>query len=137
MDGWVSPVNNIEEPFTVATFGTPSIGTGPSQAAVGTGYIHAETSGGNTFKEFNMGKNFPAKEIYGVAFYYHMYGATIGSAKLETSGDNGMNWVGLWSKTGDKGDQWFQATVYTPAFSSMDMLKFTCVPHSLPRALQS
>ena len=104
------------------TGGTPSIGTGPSSAAVGTGYIHAETSG-QYGKIFDLEKTFPAgSELYGVAFQYHMYGSTVGFAVLETSAD-GTSWDWLWSKSGDLGNQWLQATVY--AGSGQTMVRYT------------
>merc|ERR1719424_72999 len=70
-----------------------------------------------------MEKSFPAgQELYGVAFQYHMYGAAIGSAVLETSAD-GASWDALWSKSGNLGDQWLQAALY--ADPGQTMLRFT------------
>ena len=111
----------------VATAGTPSTGTGPSQAAVGTGYIHAETSGpANYNADFDLSRTLPAGvTAYGFAFQYHMFGAAMGSAVLETSAD-GTSWTSLWSKSGEQGNQWLQATAY--AGSGQTMLRYTCVP---------
>ena len=122
-DGWITPTIHGDLPFTLATAGTPSVGTGPSSAAVGTGYIHAETSGQNN-QIFDLEKSFPTgQELYGVAFQYHMYGATMGSAVLESSA-TGTSWASLWSKSGNMGDQWNQATVYALG-SGPTMLRFT------------
>ena len=87
--------------------------------------VHAETSGSNTFKIFDLEKSFPAgQELYGIGFQYHMYGSTIGLAVLETSA-NGTSWGPLWSKSGDLGDQWLQATVYAGSGQSMVRFKYT------------
>ena len=63
------------------------------------------------------------QELYGIAFQYHMYGATMGSAVLESSA-TGTSWASLWSKSGNMGDQWNQATVYALG-SGQTMLRFT------------
>jgi hypothetical protein len=85
-------------------------------------YAHADN---NYNKNFGLEKTFPAgQEIYGIAFQYHMYGADMGSADLESSAD-GTSWASLWTQAGDKGDQWNQATVY--AGSGQTMLRFKCV----------
>ena len=124
-DGWATPSSQGDVPFTLATGGTGSIGTGPSQAAVGTGYIHAETSFPNyPNKVFDLEKSFPAgAELYGIGFKYHMYGATVGSVVLEHSAD-GSYWHSMWSKSSDLGDQWLDATVYAQR-SGQTMLRFT------------
>ena len=126
-EGWATPTIHGDLAFTLHTGSTPSYGTGPTNAAAGTGYVHAETSGDNSNKIFDLEKSFPVgSELYGVAFQYHMYGGTVGSAVLESSAD-GTTWGSLWSKSGNQGDQWLQATVY--AGSGQTMLRFTCVPH--------
>ena len=123
-DGWATPTVHGDLPFTLASGSTPSYGTGPSSAAVGTGYIHAETSGSGANKVFDLEKTFPAgSKLYGVAFQYHMYGSTVGNAVLESSA-NGTSWDWLWSKSGDLGNQWLQATVYAVS-SSQTMLRYT------------
>ena len=122
-DGWSTPTVHGDLAFTLQTGSTPRYSTGPSSAAVGTGYIHAETSGSGANKIFDLEKSFPVShELYGIAFQYHMYGSTIGSAVLETSAD-GTSWDSLWSKAGDLGDQWLQASVY--AGSGQTMVRFT------------
>ena len=77
--------------------------TMPSAAAVGNGYVFAETLN-NYNLNFDLEKTFPAgQELYGIAFQYHMYGAAMGSAVLESSAD-GTSWVSLWSKSGNLGE---------------------------------
>ena len=132
MDGWTT--GNMGRSFTRHSGETPRKDTGPSGAAVGNYYMYAETSGATTelsARNYNMNfdlqKTFPAgQELYGIAFQYHMYGATMGSAVLECSA-NGTSWASLWSQSGNLGDQWNQATVY--AGSGQAMLRYTCVPN--------
>ena len=144
-DGWTTPTVHGDQPFTLATGSTSYNGAGPSSAAVGTGYIHAAASGyayyyygyyyygyGQYNGYFDLEKTFPAgSELYGVAFQYHMFGDASGSlAVLETSAD-GTSWTSVWSKSGNLGYQWLQATLYSDP--GQTMLRFTYVPqHSCP-----
>ena len=122
LDGWTT--GGMDQPFLRWAVNTPNPNTGPQGATDGSYYMYAETSGlGRT--KFHLQKGFPeGQELYGVAFQYHMYGSTMGSAILETSAD-GTSWVSLWSKSGDQGNQWLLATVY--AGSGQTMLRYTCV----------
>ena len=77
-------------------------------------------------QKFDLEKTFPTgSDLYGVAFQYHMFGDAIGSAVLETSAD-GTSWTSIWSKSGNLGDQWLQATMYSDP--GQTMLRFTYVP---------
>ena len=96
--------------------------TGPGSAFSGTVYAYADAS--DALSTFSLDKTFPTgANVYGIKFQYHMYGAAMGVAKLESSAD-GTNWLLMWTETGDKGDQWLQATAYTLG-NSQSMLKFT------------
>ena len=123
LDGWTS----LGLAFARDNAGTPSFATGPSSGAGGsTWYMYAETSAPNFNAVFDMQKTYPvSEEIYGVTFQYHKYGADIGSAVLESSHD-GTTWKSLWTQSGNKGDQWNHATVYTG--TGQTILRFTCVP---------
>ena len=120
LDGWT------DTSFLRKSGNTPSSNTGPSAAADGSFYVYAETSSPNdNGAVFDLEKAFPAvQELYGVAFQYHMYGTSMGSAVLESSA-TGTSWDSLWTKSGNLGDQWNQATVY--AGSGQTMLRYTCV----------
>ena len=48
-------------------------------------------------------------------------------ATLESSAD-GVDFTALWTKSGNQGDQWNQATVFTPT-GGHKWLRFTCVPN--------
>jgi len=46
------------------------------------------------------------------SFKYHMKGAsTMGSLALEASTDNGATWTSLWSKSGNQGAAWLDASI--------------------------
>ena len=121
-DGWTT--GGMDHPFTRKIGSTPTANTGPSGAADGSYYVYTEIfSGFNLNKNFDLEKIFPAgQELYGIAFQYHMYGAAMGSAVLETSA-NGTSWALLWSKSGNMGNQWLQAKEYVG--SGQTMLRFT------------
>ena len=55
-----------------------------------------------------------------------MYGTGVGGALLESS-DNGTVSTTIWSKYGNQGMQWRQATVY--GVPGQTMLRFLCVPN--------
>ena len=122
-DGWIT--GGMDQPFTRLSGATASSATGPSSAADGSFYVYAETSSpNNPSVNFDLEKTFPTgQELYGIAFQYHMYGATMGSAVLESSA-TGTSWASLWSQSGNIGTQWNQATVYAQG-SGQTMLRFT------------
>ena len=105
--------------FTKNEGGTPSSGTGPSAGVSGSGsYVFAETSGGFMGKLFTLAYDGSACSAIGqgvsaVAFYYHMWGATMGELRVtNATGD------AVWSLSGNQGDSWQAATVgvYSPSF---------------------
>ena len=123
-DGWATGTTG-RLPFVLGTGSTPSTATGPGNAAAGSGYVFTETSGSNSNKVFDLEMTVPARhELSGISFQYHMYGAHIGSAVLESSAD-GTTWTNLWSQSGNLGNQWHQATVQ--ASGGQTMLRFTYV----------
>ena len=122
LDGWTT--GGMDRPFMRRSGSASTSVTGPSSAADGSYYVYAHADW-NYNQNFDLEKTFPTgQELYGVAFQYHMYGADMGSAVLESSA-TGTNWASLWSKSGDQGNQWLQATVY--AGGGQTMLRYTCV----------
>ena len=121
-DGWTT--GGMDRSFTRDAYGTPSSYTGPSSAADGSYYVYAEANY-NYNLDFDLEKTFPAgQELYGIAFQYHMYGSSMGSAVLESSA-TGTSWASLWSQSGNMGNQWNQATVYALGGSGQRILRFT------------
>ena len=120
-DGWTT--GGMDQSFTRRAGSTPWSSTGPSSAADGSYYVYAHAYN-NYNLDFDLEKTFTAgQELYGIAFQYHMYGYYMGSADLESSA-TGTSWASLWSKSGNMGNQWNQALVYTLG-SGQTMLRFT------------
>ena len=135
LDGWTTGSSS----FLLGSGGTPSGGTGPSAAAVGNGYTFVEASYGAAANLNHLQQTVPAgQELYGIAFQYHMYdGAfkSFGNASLESSAD-GVDFTTLWTKNGNQGNQWHQATVFVPS-GGHRMLRYTCVPNRCQACVQS
>ncbi len=101
--------------WTVNSAGTSSTGTGPSAAYEGANYFYTEASS----------PNFPSKtasfqggcyDLSGAAtpsidFWYHMYGAAIGTLSFEISTDNGQTWTSVWALSGQQGTDWLNANI--------------------------
>ena len=54
-----------------------------------------------------------------------MYGASIGTLRIEASDDGGNSYSTIFSKSGDQGDQWNYETVCLSAFSDTVVFKIT------------
>ncbi|MGY0392708.1 M14 family zinc carboxypeptidase [Bizionia sp. KMM 8389] len=95
------PGNNYED-WTLNSGSTPSSATGPNDDFTGNGnYIYTEASNSNSTS--NIGQNVtvtlisPCFDLTGYedanfSFYYHMFGAHMGSLSVEISLDNGTTW---------------------------------------------
>ena len=132
LDGWTAGSMDAPLPsFLLGSGGTPTGGTGPSAAAVGTGFVFLETSYGAAAERNYLQRTVPAgQELYGIAFQYHMYNGlgfpvTFGNATLQSSTD-GVDFTTLWTKSGNQGNQWHQATVFVPS-GGQRVLRYTCV----------
>ena len=94
---------------------TGSAGTGPSTANHGSHYVYTEASA----------PNYPGRENYltgpcfqftGLAnatltFDYHMYGVDMGEIEVQAQPADGGPWQRLWSRKGNYGFEWRQASV--------------------------
>jgi PKD repeat protein len=111
---WVQD-NQDDINWTINDGGTSSVNTGPSGAADGTYYIYIEASNPNyPGKVANLIS--PCFDLSGLAnpslsFQYHMYGAAMGTLKVQISTDDGANWATLWTKSGNQGDSWKDAII--------------------------
>lgn len=117
--------------WTRKTGSTSSTNTGPTAAIDGSYYIYTESSSPNfggknaiiTSHCFNLTSvNSPA-----AIFRYHMYGATMGTLKLQISVNNSSLWTTIWTQTGDKGNSWKSAYVNLNAYSSNNNVRFRFV----------
>jgi len=93
---------------------TPSSNTGPSNASGGSTYAYMESSSPNNSNDRAI--------LYGpcytiptlgadFSFNYHMFGSSaMGSLALEVS-TNGTSWTSIWSRSGNQGNSWQNASV--------------------------
>ena len=122
MDGWWSPTTTTS--FIRAVGSTPSSSTGPQSAADGSYYVYCETSSpNNPSTSFEMVRIVSAGSVSGLTFQYHMYGATMGAATLEAY--TGASWVSAWTKSGDQGAGWRQASVAVASGATKLRFKYT------------
>ncbi|MDY6905999.1 MAG: M6 family metalloprotease domain-containing protein [Thermodesulfobacteriota bacterium] len=92
--------------------GTPSASTGPSAAQNGSFYIYTESSSPNyPDKRASVENVFDLRTATApmLSFYYHMYGATLGTLSITATTDQ-SRWTSLFSKTGNQGNSWYNAT---------------------------
>lgn len=113
--------------WTLLSGDTPSASTGPTAANQGTYYVYMEASAPNsptktailTSPCFNL----TAVSNPNLTFAYSMYGATTGVLNLQAS-TNGTTWTTIWSRTGNQGTAWLNASVSLSAYSSNTAVKF-------------
>ncbi|MDH7447061.1 trypsin-like peptidase domain-containing protein [Aquimarina sp. 2201CG14-23] len=117
-DGWTQ-VTGDDGNWVRDASGTPSSSTGPSSGADGSYYMFLESSTngstgqiGNNATAILESPCFDLSGLSNVAFSFsnHMYGSSIGSLSIEASVD-GINWISLWSESGNQGNQWNNVSV--------------------------
>ncbi|MFK7782008.1 immunoglobulin-like domain-containing protein, partial [Psychroserpens sp.] len=103
--------------------GTPSNGTGPSNATQGNFYIFVEASGNNTgYPTKRAILNSPCFDLSSqssatFSFDYHQFGANnMGTIALEASNDDGASWSSIWNSSGNLGNSWQSANVNLSAY---------------------
>ena len=116
--------------WTLDANGTPSTSTGPSDDITGNGnYIYIEASSprvtGDSAIIFSPYIDKSSLNSAKLTFYSHMYGASIGTLRIEASDDGGNSYSTIFSKSGDQGDQWNYETVCLGAFSDTVVFKIT------------
>ncbi|MEL6730607.1 MAG: M4 family metallopeptidase [Bacteroidota bacterium] len=112
--------------WTRRSGGTPSNGTGPSSAGVGTYYMYMETSSPN-YPSKDAKFNSPCFNLTSLSspqidFKYHMTGTAVGTLRLQASED-GASWTTIWSESGDQGTAWLDATVDLSAYTNATELR--------------
>lgn len=104
--------------------------TGPQDDYSGTGnYVYMETTSGSTGDTAGFISpeiNLSALTTPELSFYYHMYGATMGT--LEVQVWNGTTWTTEWSRTGEQHSSetspWSKGLVNLTSYSGTIKLKF-------------
>ncbi|AZQ43839.1 fibronectin type III domain-containing protein [Nonlabens ponticola] len=122
LGGWTQGTGD-DFNWTRRSGGTPSNATGPSSASEGSNYVYMESSAPNYSTKTAI-LNSPCFDLAGVSdatltFKYHMYGATnMGGLLLQASEDDGASWSTVWSKSGNQGNAWRDASVDLSAYSA-------------------
>ena len=131
--GLWSNSTNDDFDWLVDSGGTTSANTGPSDDITGGGnYIYIETSGGGCqgTNRADLVSNClligADTESCHLSFYYHMFGTGVNVLNLDISTNEGINWVNLWSLSGDQGNQWEKAFVdLSPFDNEVAILRFS------------
>lgn len=115
--GWTQGTNDGTD-WTIKSGPTPSANTGPSAAAVGSYYIYTEATGfsGKTAVLETPCFNLANISNPNILFSYHMFGAAMGSLKIEVSKDAGSSWVQLWAISGNQTNAWKNTIVPLSSF---------------------
>jgi hypothetical protein len=126
---WVN-VAGDQRDFTRQSGPTTTSSTGPNAAHDGSWYVYAETSSPaitNDLYWLQTAAAFVPAPGSDLTFYYHMYGATIGTTNVRVSTDSGSSWsTPLWTVTGQQqtggADPWTLATVSLAAYAGQSIL---------------
>lgn len=114
---------------------TPTQGTGPDADVSGTGnYVYIETTGfqcavGSRAMLYSgcFQLNKQNTDACHLSFYYHMYGPTTGTLRLEISTNGGITWTSLWEKRGDQGNRWIKQYISLAAYQNGVVMQFRFV----------
>ena len=110
--------------WTRQSGGTPSNTTGPAGANDGRFYLYTEASNPNNPSKRAVLSS-PCFDLGGTRnpemnFAYQMSGTQVGSLTLEAS-TNGSNWTSIWSRAGDQGNAWRDASVDVSDYTASDV----------------
>nr|XP_054757010.1 MAM and LDL-receptor class A domain-containing protein 2-like [Lytechinus pictus] len=94
---------------------TPSVETGPSAdhttgLVTGT-YLFIETSIGAQGDAARLRSSFAPPSSYCLEFWYHMYGATIGSLNVYIQNNQSTAGLPIWTRSGSLGNSWTRGSV--------------------------
>ncbi|MCD4651713.1 MAG: carboxypeptidase regulatory-like domain-containing protein [Candidatus Cloacimonetes bacterium] len=119
--------------WTIHTGSTSSTNTGPSgDHTTGTGYYaYLETSSGVAGDQAHLLSpifDLSALSAPTLEFYYHMYGATMGTLAVDVYNIGTSIWTdNVWTLSGDQGNQWSLASVGVAAYGNSIQLRFRAV----------
>ncbi|WP_397364280.1 immunoglobulin-like domain-containing protein [Olleya sp. R77988] len=106
---------------------TPSSNTGPSSAAAGSQYVYMESSAPNYSTKRAILVS-PCFDLTGqnqatLTFEYHMYGSSsMGSLNVAVSTDDGSSWSTLWTRSGNQGNSWQDASIDLSSYAGSSVL---------------
>lgn len=114
-DGW----SNGGSSWSTTSSSTPSSNTGPTGAVSGSYYAFIETSSSSSGDSFYLTQTF-SSDVSVLSFYYSMYGATIGTLRVDVSSDAFSSYTTVWSKSGNQGTSaWSQKSLTLSGYDSI------------------
>lgn len=125
LGNWIhDPSNDFD--WVVNSGGTPSAGTGPSNAFEGDDYIYTEASSPNfpskTSSIISPCLNLSAYFNPVLYFWYHKQGVGQGSFAIDISIDDGLTWSwNHWYIQGDIGSVWQEAAIDLSMFNTTEV----------------
>jgi len=133
--------NNFDYGWRVRQGPVGSFGTGPlADHTTGTGnYVYTESSGGSSGSTASLTS--PQIDITALtappqlSFWYHFYGAQIGSMNVQVSNNFGLTWTTLLTLSGQQQTSssaaWIEQTVDLTAYQNDSILTFRFIGNSL------
>lgn len=133
-DAWTQ-VTGDDGNWTRDASGTPSSGTGPSSGSNGSYYMFLEASSNSSAGQIGANAtailqspcfNLSALSSATFSFNNHMFGTNVGTLKLEVS-TNGTTWTNVWNDSGNKGNQWNDASVNLNSYTGESKVRLRFV----------
>ena len=107
---------------------SPSGETGPDEDHTGGGnYLFTESSSCFNSEGYIISPTFNLTSLTNpeLRFWYHMYGAEMGSISVQVSTNGGANWSSdIWSLSGNQGNAWNEAVIPLGSYGSQTNFNF-------------
>ena len=125
---WIQSTNDVFD-WLINNGPTTSATTGPSDDITGGGnYMYTETSVpravGDSAILISPSIDVSSLTSAEISFQLHMYGASMGTLRVDASSDGGTTFNTIWTKTGDQGDQWTEEIVQLTGFTTTATVRF-------------
>ena len=125
---WTQSTNDVFD-WIINNGPTTSLTTGPSDDITGGGnYMYTETSlpraAGDSAILISPSIDISSLTSAEISFQCHMYGASMGTLRVDASSDGGTTFNTIWTKTGDQGDVWTEEIVQLTGFTTTAIVKF-------------
>jgi hypothetical protein len=125
---WTQSTNDVFD-WIINNGPTTSLTTGPSDDITGGGnYMYTETSlpraAGDSAILISPSIDISSLTSAEISFQCHMYGASMGTLRVDASSDGGITFNTIWTKTGDQGDLWTEEIVQLTGFTTTAIVKF-------------
>ena len=124
---WTQSTNDVFD-WLINNGPTSSLTTGPSDDITGGGnYMYTETSvpaaAGDSAILISPSIDVSSLTSAEISFQLHMYGASMGTLRVDASSDGGTTFTTLWTKTGDQGDVWTEEVIQLTGFTTTAIVK--------------